>query len=403
MNSSIRKQFPALSRLHQNKSLIFLDGPAGVQVPEMVIDAIANYYRNSNANAHGYFITAEETDQILDRTRQDVATFLGAASSSQISFGQNMTSLNFALSQAIGKKLQKGDEILITQLDHEANRGPWLSLRELGVVVREVKLLENGHLDYEDFQQKINEKTRLVAMGLASNILGTINDVALVRQLTHQVGAWFLLDAVHYAPHFSIDVQQLDCDFLLCSAYKFYGPHVGILYSKTGLLDQLDTFRLRTASQQAPYRIETGTLNHAAIAGVQAAIHFIASLGEGDDLGIQLHQAFHKIETHERTLAQKLYQGLLEIEGIEVIGPSFDLEKRAPTISFTLHHKSPAEVCKTLAQNNICAWDGHFYAIKAVEVLGLMPVGGVTRMGMSLYTTDEEIDTTLEVLKNIAK
>ena len=401
MNPSIRQQFPALSRLHQDKPLVFLDGPAGVQVPQMVIDAISSYYMTSNANSHGHFVTTHETDELLHQTRQDLATFLGASSPYEISFGQNMTTLNFSLSQAIGKKLQPGDEILITQLDHESNRGPWLNLREQGIVVREVRLLENGHLDYDDFRQKINEKTRLVAMGLASNILGTINDIALARELSHQVGAWLLLDAVHYAPHFSIDVQQLDCDFLLCSAYKFYGPHVGILYCKSGLLDRLNTNRLRTAGQKAPERIETGTLNHAAIAGVQAAIHFMASLGEGNDLDEQLQSAFQQIKLHENNLALRLFNGLHEIPGVEVIGPVFDTSQRAPTISFTIKDKNPTEVCKLLGENNICAWDGHFYAIRAVEVLGLMPVGGVTRMGMSLYTTQEEIDMTLAVLREI--
>lgn len=246
MNDFVRQQFPALQRVHNGSPLVFLDGPAGTQVPAMVIEAIADYYKNSNANTHGQFVTTQETDAIMEATRENIATFLGAADASTISLGQNMTSLNFSLSRAVARTLQPGDEILITQLDHEANRGPWLTLREQGIVVKEVRLLPSGMLDYEDLEHKLSDRTRLLAMGYSSNILGTVNDVYLARKLTYQVGAWLLLDAVHYAPHLPIDVQALGCDFLLCSAYKFYGPHVGILYSKPGLLDRIPTDRLRT-------------------------------------------------------------------------------------------------------------------------------------------------------------
>ncbi|MEO1652446.1 MAG: cysteine desulfurase-like protein [Bacteroidota bacterium] len=402
MNNEIRAQFPALQRVHQGKSMVFLDGPAGSQVPEMVIEAIAQYYRTSNANSHGHFITTQETDQMIETCREKLATFLGAPGGHCISLGANMTSLNFSLAQAIVKGLQTGDEILITQLDHEANRGPWLSLRDWGIIVREVALLPNGQLDYVDFAQKINENTRLVALGMASNIFGTVNDVAKVRELSHQVGAWLLLDAVHYAPHFPIDVQQLDCDFLLCSAYKFYGPHVGILYTREGLLDRLQPHRLRTADQMAPYSIETGTQNHAALAGTSAAIDFMAHLGEGSHLREQLEDAFTKIEAHEKALALQLYQGLQELALTEVIGPDYTSGPRSPTLSFTYKGKTPAEICHLLGQKNICAWDGHFYALRAIEVLGLLPRGGVTRMGVSLYTTKEEVDFTLEVLGSLA-
>lgn len=403
MNTAIRQQFPALQRLHQDRPLLFLDGPAGTQVPQQVMDAISTYYSKSNANTHGTFLTTHETDQILAQTRQNVATFLGAEGAHTISFGQNMTTLNYSLARAIGRHLQEGDEILITQLDHEANRGPWLSLLESGIIVREVRLLANGLLDYEDMAQKINERTRLVAMGYASNILGTINDVAHVRSLTHKVGAWLLLDAVHYAPHLPIDVQAIGCDFLLCSAYKFYGPHVGLLYSKPGLLDRLPTDRLRTAAQVAPYSIETGTLNHAAIAGVDAAIQFIAQLGDGATLRATLLSAMHQIHAHELKLAQQLFDGLGAIDGITIYGPEIKKGWRAPTLSFSMEGQTATEVCKQLAAQNIFAWDGHFYAIRAVEVLGLLERGGVTRMGISVYTTAEEIDKTIEAVKQIRK
>jgi cysteine desulfurase family protein (TIGR01976 family) len=403
MNEQIRQQFPALQRLHNGQPLIFLDGPGGTQVPDSVIDAISNYYRQSNANSHGAFITAQETDVVLDNCRLHMATLLNAPSVKQISLGQNMTSLNFSLAKAIGKTLQAGDEILITQLDHEANRGPWLSLREHGIIVKEVKLLPEGVLDYDDLAQKLNHRTRLVAMGLSSNIIGTVNDIPRVRKMTHEAGAWLMLDAVHYAPHFPIDVQALGCDFLICSAYKFYGPHVGILYCKEGLLDRLQPDRLRTTDQYAPYSIETGTLNHAALAGVSAAVEFLAAMGQGDTLREQIVNAMQSIQKHEHVLAKQLYDGLAGIKGIQIYGQSMHAPLRAPTISFTTTGKTPASVCQHLAKANICAWDGHFYAIRATEVLGLLEKGGLTRMGISVYTTAEEIEKTLIEVEKIAQ
>lgn len=403
MNKNIRKQFPALSRLHKKKKLIFLDGPAGTQVPNQVIDSIGNYYKNSNANSHGEFITTQETDEIIHKTRKDVAAFMGADGPHEISLGQNMTTLNYSLSRAIGRKLKSGDEILITQLDHEANRGPWLALQDLGIIVKEVRLKKDGTLDYKDFASKINEKTKLVAMGWASNITGTVNDVKKIRALTYQVGAYLLVDAVHYAAHFSMDVKALGCDFLLCSAYKFYGPHVGLLYTRSGILDSLPTDRLRTADQHAPYSIETGTLNHAALAGVSAAINFIKSYGKGKTQRDKLASAMNTIAKHEKSLAKKLYAGLRKIKGVEILGPRFTSSLRAPTISFYTPKLSAKELCTQLAANNICAWSGHFYAIKTTEVLGYLDKGGVTRMGISMYTTKEEIDKTLAALNDILK
>lgn len=400
--SNIRSQFPALLRQHEGRPLIFLDGPAGTQVPQTVIDAILHYYENCNANVHGHFITSHETDHVMDAVREKVSCFLGAPGPHTISLGQNMTTLNYALSHAIGRVLQPGDEILITQLDHEANHGPWLALRASGIVVREVKVLQDGTLDYQDFREKLHEKTRLVAMGYASNIFGTVNDVELIRKLTYQTGSWLLIDAVHYAPHLPLDVQAIGCDFLLCSAYKFYGPHVGILYSKPGLLDRLPTDRLRTAAQQAPYSIETGTQNHAAMAGVGAALDFIASFGQGTTYREKILDGMGHIRTREMHHFSLLYQGLQQIRGIQTYGPGLDAPLRAPTIGFTMEGKSASEVCAGLAAENICAWDGHFYAIRATEVLGLLEKGGVTRMGMAVYTTEEEIGKTLEVLRSLS-
>lgn len=396
-----RNHFPSLRRLHQGKPLIFMDGPGGTQVPDQVIQAISQYYQTSNSNSHGVFITTMETDKVIDEVRIKTAALLGAEHPGTISLGQNMTTLNFALARGIGKILQPGDEILITQLDHEGNRGPWLSLRERGILIKEVMLNSDGTLNYQDMEQKINDRTRLVAVGMASNALGTVNDLKKARELSYRYGALLVLDGVHYAPHFSIDVQEIGCDFLLCSAYKFYGPHVGLLYSRPGALDRIPTDRLRTAGQSAPEKIETGTLNHAALAGVSAAIDFIAAQGTGASLREKILDAYQIIGEHEHALAKKLYAGLSVSKNLTIIGQSFDSKHRAPTISF-LHHRLTAEqVCRKLAEKNICAWDGHFYAQRAIEILGLLEKGGVTRLGIAAYTTSQEIDQVIEAVQSL--
>ena len=399
--NAIRSQFPSLERKPNNFPIIFLDGPGGTQVPNLVIDAISDYYKTSNANTHGEFITTHETDAVIAAMRTSMAALLGAENASTISIGQNMTTLNFALARGIARMLKPGDEVLITQLDHEGNRGPWLILRDFGIKVREVKLLPDGQLDYDDFAAKANENTRVVAIGMAANSIGTVNNIQKAREIAYKHSAWLVLDAVHYAPHFSIDVQKLGCDFLLCSAYKFYGPHVGILYSRPGLLDRIPTDRLRTAGQVAPDSIETGTLNHAAIAGVTAAVDFLASLGKGDTLRDKLINAYKNIGDHERNMALQLYEGLKKIPGVKVIGQDFSSAHRAPTVSFTMEGKTPQQVCAHLATKNICAWDGNFYAIRAIEILGLMERGGVTRIGISVYNSSEDIDATLNQLKSL--
>jgi len=402
LNSSlIRSQFPSLCRKVNDRPLIFLDGPGGTQVPGSVIQAISNYYGTSNSNTHGEFITTNETDACIQLMRQSMAALLGAESEACISIGQNMTTLNFSLARGMARVLKPGDEVLITQLDHEGNRGPWLMLRDFGIQVREVKLKQDGTLDYDDFEAKVTEKTRVVAMGMAANSIGTINNVSKARELAYRSNAWLVLDAVHYAPHFSIDVQKLGCDFLLCSAYKFYGPHVGILYSRPGLLNRIPTDRLRTAGQVAPESIETGTLNHAAIAGVTAAVDFIAGLGSGNTLREKIVSAYEVIGAHERNLAVQLYEGLKKIKGVQVAGQDFSSPHRAPTISFTMEGKTPQHVCAALGRKNICAWDGHFYALRAIEILGLLERGGVTRMGLSVYNTDQEIETVLKETNDI--
>ncbi|MBS1600389.1 MAG: cysteine desulfurase-like protein [Bacteroidetes bacterium] len=400
-SQSLRKKFPSLQRVHNNFPMIFLDGPGGTQVPDEVIDAISDYYKKSNSNTHGEFITTNETDAVVKHARVMMAALLGAENASTISFGQNMTTLNFSLAHGIGRVLKPGDEILITQLDHEGNRGPWLMLRQYGIVVREIAVKQDGTLDYDDFSAKINERTRLVAMGMASNALGTVNDVQFARALTYKYNAWLALDAVAYAPHFAIDVLSIGCDFLLCSAYKFYGPHVGVLYSKPGVLDRLLTDRLITNDQSAPYCIETGTLNHAALAGVSAAVNFISSLGNGKDLRSSIVDGYKNLSQHEHQLARQLYDGLKSMSGIKIIGQDFSSRHRSPTVSFTTKDKTATQVCTHLAKKNICAWDGHFYAIRVIQVLGLLEKGGVTRLGISAYNTKEEIDITLGEIQSL--
>ena len=400
MNTDVRSQFPSLQRTHNGNPLVYLDGPAGTQVPNMVIDAMSDYYRGSNANTHGHFPTSVETDDIIKWTREQCAALVNAPDISCMSVGANMTSLAFKLSRAFSRLFKPGDEVVITQLDHEANRGPWLRLEDHGVIVREINLLDNGELDYADAASKINSKTRLVCAGWSSNILGTVNDMSKLRQMSREAGAWLLVDAVHHAAHFSMDVQDIDCDFLLCSAYKFYGPHIGILYSRRDLLDSLDTDRLRTAGQKAPERIETGTLNHAALAGVGACIDFISKQGQGADKREQLVSAYAAIHSHEHTVARKLWDGLNSIPGVKTYGPGFEEPMRAPTISFTVNGRRPDQLCSFLGSLGICAWDGHFYAIRTTEVMGLLDRGGVTRMGVVIYNTEEEIQRTLNAVND---
>jgi cysteine desulfurase family protein (TIGR01976 family) len=397
-----RQDFPSLARTLNGRSVAFLDGPAGSQVPQAVIDAISWYYRTCNANSRGEFDTSRESDRLVQEAREAAAAFVGAPSWREISFGQNMTTLTFALSHALAREMKPGDEIVITELDHEANRGPWLHLRERGIAVREVALRRDGTLDPEDFARQVTERTRLVAVGHASNLLGTVNDVALARRLASQVGAWLLVDAVHSAAHFPIDVQALDADFLLCSAYKFYGPHIGVLYCRPGLLDSLRTDVLRTQDPLAPYRIETGTPNHAALAGVKAAIEYIASWGQGATLRERAVAAMSEIAAYEHGVGTYYCKQVRTIPGVTVWGPDFSSPHRAPTVSITIDGVTPAEIAKRAGNAGLNVWDGDFYAVRASEVLGLAERGGVLRTGICMYNLREEVDRLLAVLSEIA-
>ncbi len=395
-----RQDFPALAC-----DRVFLDGPAGTQVPRAVIDAITWCYGTCNVNSHGMFAASRQADQLTQETREAVAAFLGAPSWREVSFGQNMTTLNFSLSHALAREMKPGDEIVITQLDHESNRGPWLNLQERGqergIVVREVPLKRDARLDEEELARLVNERTRLIALGYASNAFGTVNDIPFARRLADEVGAWLLVDAVHYAPHFPLDVTALDPDFLLCSAYKFYAPHVGILYTRPGLLDRLRTDKLRTQDDAAPYRIETGTLNLAALAGVKAGIEYIASWGEGETLRDRLLSARESVADYEFGLGAHFYDHVKEIPGVHVWGPDFAHHHRAPTVAITIEGVTPAQAAEKLGDAGIQVWDGHFYAIRAMEVLGLAERGGVLRTGVSMYNTREEIDRHLEEIARI--
>lgn len=403
--SYCRQQFPSLARTGPGGSpLVFLDGPGGTQVPASVIAAIADYYVQRNSNTHGQFVTSRETDLVIKTARTRVATFLGAASSSSISFGQNTTTLNFLLSQALADMFQPGDEIVVTDLDHDANIAPWLRLQERGLTIRRVPVLADGKLDLDTFKHLLTEKTQLVAVGWASNALGTVNPLQDIRRWTDEVGAWLLVDAVHWAPHGVIDVEQLHPDFLLCSAYKFFGPHVGILYTKPGILETIPALKVRPQTDKSPERIETGTLNHAALAGVSAAIEFIAALADDahEDLRTRLRQAMNLVYHYEHDLASRLYRGLQAIPRVKLYGPAVGADDRAPTLSFTVADRASQEIAERLGDRGILAWDGDFYAATAIDQLGLRSQGGLVRLGLAPYNTRSEVERTLAAVEDIA-
>ncbi|MGC5323985.1 cysteine desulfurase-like protein [Brevibacillus sp. SYSU BS000544] len=397
-----RADFPSLARTVSGYPAAYFDGPGGTQVPRQVIQAISAYYETSNANAHGPFITSQETDMVVDRTREAMAALLGAETAESISFGANMTTLAFSLKRALARVLKPGDEVIITDLDHEANRGPWLSLEEHGAVVRSIPMTSGGTIEMQQLHAALSSRTRIVAVGYSSNSLGTVNDLETIRKWTREVGAWLIVDAVHYAPHFPMNVAALDPDFLLCSAYKFYGPHVGILYCKPGLLNQLPTDKLRPQLSEAPYRIETGTLNFAALAGVTAAVEYIASFGKGSTLQEQLTSGMNKIHAYETFLAHHLYNKLCTIDGVIVYGQPFDSDLRAPTISFVVDGIASPKVAETLGDQGIFVWGGHFYAMQVIESLGLQEQHGLVRVGISLYNTLDEVDRLIEAVQAIA-
>jgi cysteine desulfurase family protein (TIGR01976 family) len=396
-----RADFPALARTRAGSPLVYFDGPGGTQVPQQVIRVVSEAYGHHNANRGGYFATSADVDAAMSRARQTIADFLGAESAACISLGANMTTLNYSLSHALERLWQPGDEIVITQLDHEANRAPWMRLGRAGITVREIRLNADGRLDEADMRAKIGARTKLVAIGYSSNALGTINDVELARRLTQQIGAYLLVDAVHYAPHFALDVTALQPDFLLCSAYKFYGPHVGILYTRPGLLETLPTDVLPVQEQRPPYLIETGTLNHPSLEGAGAAVEYIASWGEGLTRRARVVDAMRSIGAYEHGLGCYYHDEVKRIPGVTVWGTDFSTSRRAPTVSITLDGVVPADAARKLGAEGISVWDGHFYAARAVETLGLAP-NGLLRTGFSMYSQKHEIDRLLEALRRIS-
>ncbi|NMG07472.1 cysteine desulfurase-like protein [Brasilonema sp. UFV-L1] len=416
----IRNQFPALSQQINGQPVIFFDGPGGTQVPNSVKIAIAQYLVTSNANAHGAFATSQRTDALITSARAAMADLLGCACD-EVVFGANMTTLTYMLSQAMlqqgaaqranARELQSGDEIIVTKLDHYANVSPWFALSERGVVIREVEInLEDCTLDMNHFKQQINERTRLVAVGYASNAVGTINDIATIVQLAHAVGAMVFVDAVHYVPHAPIDVRVLDCDFLACSAYKFFGPHVGILYAKREHLARLRPYKVQPAPDEIPSRWENGTQNYEGLAGVVATINYLAELGRKVLPGVHnrreaLLAAMIAIKQYEKDLCQKLVRQLLKIPDITLYGIT-DLTRfdwRTPTVSLRLAGQTPHAVAKALGEQGIFTWNGNFYALSLTKELGVESSGGLLRIGLVHYNTVEEIHQLLKALIKIVQ
>ncbi|WP_448539372.1 cysteine desulfurase-like protein [Roseiflexus sp.] len=403
----IRAQFPALAQEVNGHPAVFFDGPGGTQVPQRVIDAVADYLIHHNANTHGAFATSRRTDETIDAARAAMADFLGCAAD-EVIFGPNMTTLTFAISRAFGRDIRPGDEIVLTRLDHDANVAPWKALEEQGAIIRMVDIdTEECTLDMADMARAIGPRTKLVAVGYASNAVGTINDVATITQMAHAVGALVYIDAVHYAPHGPIDVQALDCDFLACSPYKFFAPHMGVLYGKREHLARLRPYKVRPASDDVPDRWETGTKNHEGLAGVTAAIEYLAELGQrikpATTRRAALVQAMEAIKAYERGLSEQLIAGLLAIPGLTFYGISdparFDM--RTPTVAVRLAGRSPRELADALGRRGIFCWDGNYYAINLTERLGVESDGGMLRIGLVHYNTAEEIELLLEALNEL--
>jgi cysteine desulfurase family protein (TIGR01976 family) len=405
LGEAIRSQFPSLARTQNGRPVVYLDGPGGSQVPEPVIEAISHYYRTSNANTHGAFVTSQETDAVIAGARAAMADFLHAPAGATISFGANMTTLNFALAHAVARRLKPGDEVVVTEIDHEGNVSPWLMLSQYGMVVRWAPLADNRiELDLPRLLELIGPRTRLVALNMASNAIGTVTPVDAVRRRTREVGALLVLDAVHYAPHLPIDAAALDPDFLLCSAYKFFGPHVGVLYGAPGALAALEPDRVRPQDPVGPTRIETGTLNHAALAGVTAAVDTIAAwAGPSGDRRERLTRAMEALDRYEAELFRRLYDGLKAISGVQLYGRPPERLVRTPTAGFTLAGADASTVAAGLAARGIFAWSGDFYATTLVERLGLAKQGGLVRLGLAPYNTAEEMDRTVEAVRDIQR
>ncbi len=415
--SSFRSEFPALQRRDaQGRTAVYFDGPGGTQVPQRVADAMSSYLLAHNANTHGAFATSARTDEILHAAREAMADFCNA-SATQIVFGANMTTLTFHLSRSLARDWREGDEIIVTRLDHDANLAPWLALQERGIKARFLDFHpEDCTLDYEGLDRLLSPRTKLVAVGLASNATGTINDVKRIIPKAHAAGALVYVDAVHYAPHAPLDVQSLDCDFLVCSAYKFFGPHVGVLYGRHEILERLQAYKVRPQEITPPFKFETGTLNHEGLAGTGAAIDYLADLGrkfESEYSGLfsnfagrklQLKCALAAIQAYEKQLAEKLIENLQAIPGVKIYGLTAParFDHRTPTVAMRMPKHSPRRIAERLAAENIYVWDGNFYALEVTTRLGVEEQGGVVRIGLVHYNTAEEITRLMRVLQDLA-
>ncbi len=409
--NAVRQLFPALQERFNGKPAIFFDNPGGTQVPRSVIDAMTDYLTRRNANTHGVFETAMRTDVTIDNARQAAADLLGA-DTDEIVFGNNMTSLTFALMHSIRHEFGPTDEIIVTRLDHDANVAPWLMLAEdtgARILFADIDP-ETCTLDMSHFHSLISPRTKLVAVGYASNASGTINDVASVISWAHEVNAYAFVDAVQYAPHALIDVKALNCDFLACSSYKFFGPHAGILYGKREHLKRLRAYRVRPAGEELPGKWETGTKNHEGLAGVAAAIDYIAELGvsQGDAAASaprreKLKAAWNALAPYEMQLMERLITGLGAIQGVRIYGLTEPeaMESRVATVSIRKEGTTPEQLATALAAENIFAWNGNFYALSISERLGVETSGGLLRLGLVHYNTMDEVEKCLRVLERV--
>ena len=402
----VRQQFPSLKLQVNGRAAAFLDGPAGTQVPRQVMEAVQNYFLTSNANTCGAFETSRRNDAMIGSARMAMADFFNC-DANEVVFGQNMTTITFALARAIARELQQGDEIVVTTLDHDGNVAPWRALEEKGVIIRQVDIREEDcTLDLDDLKRKVTPKTKLVAVGYASNMVGTINPVVEIARLAHEAGALMFIDAVHFAPHGLIDVKALDCDFLVCSPYKFFGPHLGTLYGKRGHLQRFKPYKVRPATDAIPDCWETGTQVQELIAGIGAAVDYIAELGRHCDPNVKhrreaLQAAYRATAPYERTLLTKLLEGLQTIPGLKIYGITDPnrLHERCSTVSLRIGDHHPTQIAKFLGDRGIFTWDGNFYAMNLSERLGVEAKGGVLRIGLVHYNTAEEVNRLLVGLR----
>ncbi|HDM8212674.1 TPA: cysteine desulfurase-like protein [Vibrio harveyi] len=403
--NQIREQFPALAQYHNDRPVTFFDGPGGSQVPQSVLDSMVSYLGHFNSNLGGHYFSSQATVDVMQSARESAQALLNAPSSGNIVFGANMTSLTFQLSRAISRDWKEGDEIIVSALDHYSNVSSWQQAAEdKGVIVHQVRINEHDcTLDLEHLQSLLSEKTRLVAVTYASNTTGSIVDIHQVVELAHRIGAQVYVDAVHYAPHHLVDVQAVGCDFLACSAYKFFGPHVGIAYIADQWLHSIKPYKVEPATNIGPGRFETGTQSFEGLAGVTAAIEYLAQFGdEGASLRQRLEQSYALYNQHEQQLSAHFLQRLSALDGVNLFGINDESSQlRTPTFALTFDKYAPEFIAKTLGEHNICVWNGHFYALGLVRQLGLEESGGVVRIGCMHYNTTAEIDMLFDVLESI--